>query len=162
MATPTAWAATTINVAFRWEILAFEELDIERLYAVMRLRQAIFVVEQACAYQDLDNLDQGSRHMLCWHDEELLAYQRCLPPGVSFGESSLGRIVVAPEGRGLQLGRELVQKGIKHNLSHWPDSDIQIGAQSHLEAFYNSLGFAAAGDEYIEDGIPHLHMIRGR
>ena len=143
-----------------WEVLAFGEMTTPVLYEVMRMRQAVFVVEQECAYEDLDNLDQDALHMLCWRDDELLAYQRCLPPGVSFAESALGRIVVAPGGRGLQLGRELVQRGIDHNTAQWPDSDIQIGAQSHLEAFYQSLGFVKSGDEYVEDGIPHIHMIR--
>lgn len=145
---------------FRWETLSFRELDIDRLYTAMRLRQAVFVVEQACTYLDMDGLDQDSMHMFCWRGDELLAYQRCLPPGLGFAESALGRIVVAAEGRGLQLGRELVQRGIDHNLSNWPGSNIRIGAQSHLAAFYTSLGFTAVGAEYIEDGIPHLHMIR--
>jgi len=87
-----------------------------------------------------------------------MAYQRCIPPGVSYAESSLGRIVVAQAGRGLQLGRELVQRGIDYNRSHWPTSNIQIGAQAHLQGFYGSLGFTPLGDEYIEDGIAHVHM----
>jgi len=149
-------------VGFRWQTLHFSELGGDELYTIMRLRQQVFIVEQDCVYLDLDDLDQESLHMLCWRGEELLAYQRCLPPGLSFAESAIGRIVVAPNGRGLKLGRELVQRGIDNNHQRWPEHDIQIGAQAHLENFYASLGFVTEGKEYIEDGIPHIHMIRSR
>lgn len=118
------------------------------------------MVEQACIYQDMDNIDLEATHILCWEDSQLLAYQRCMAPGLSFPESSIGRIVVAPDARGGQLGRELVVRGIEYNMAHWPDSAIQIGAQAHLEAFYSSLGFVSRGAPYIEDGIPHVHMLR--
>lgn len=142
----------------RWQVSAFDALSPRQLYAALRLRQAVFVVEQDCVYQDLDDLDQDSLHLLCWRGGELLATQRCLPPGLSYPESALGRIVVAPAARGLQLGRELVQRGIDHNLAQWPGSGIRIGAQAHLERFYGSLGFVRDGDNYLEDGIPHVHM----
>ncbi len=144
---------------FRWQIAAFAELNNRELYTLLRLRQEVFVLEQACLYQDMDNLDQEATHMLCWSGQELLAYQRLLEPGLSYTESALGRIVVAPAGRGMQLGRELVQRGIDHNRQQWPSSNIRIGAQAHLIALYTSLGFSVTGDEYIEDGIPHVHMI---
>lgn len=118
------------------------------------------MIEQNCIYPDLDGLDQNSTHMLCWQGEDLLAYQRCLPPGLSYPESALGRIVVAPAGRGHNLGRELVQRGIDLNIKQWPHSDIKIGAQGYLKSFYEGLGFVALGEEYIEDGIAHIHMLR--
>ena len=142
-----------------WSIHAFAELDTETLYDILSLRQAIFVVEQNCPYQDLDGLDQAAFHMLCREGNTLLAYQRCLPPGVSYAESSIGRIIVAATARGRQLGRELVQRGIDFNRRQWPDVDIRIGAQAHLAAFYGSLGFELQGEEYVEDGIPHVHMV---
>jgi ElaA protein len=145
---------------YRWQIGTFDELGNHDLYALLRLRQEVFVVEQDCIFRDMDGLDQEAVHMLCWRSSELLAYLRCLKPGLGFAESSLGRIVVSPAGRGLQLGRELLQRGIDHNRQRWPDSAIQIGAQAYLEAFYKSLGFVPVGDEYIEDGIAHLHMIK--
>ncbi|HEY6132182.1 MAG TPA: GNAT family N-acetyltransferase, partial [Halioglobus sp.] len=83
-------------MTLEWQTLAFTELSGEKMYAVMRLRQQVFVVEQQCAYLDLDNLDQQAIHIVCMRDRELLAYQRCLPPGISYPESSLGRIVVCP------------------------------------------------------------------
>lgn len=150
----------TIDLAppLHWETSAFSELSTAALYAALQLRQAVFVVEQDCVYQDLDGLDRDAIHMLCWRGEALLATLRCLPPGLSYPGSSIGRIVVAPGARGLQLGRELVQRGIDHNLAQWPGSGIRIGAQAYLERFYESLGFVRDGDNYLEDGIPHLHM----
>jgi ElaA protein len=141
-----------------WKTLAFAELTGEELYATLRLRQQVFVVEQHCAYLDLDNLDQHAIHMLCIGEGKLLAYQRCLAPGLSYPESSLGRIVVSPALRGQQLGRELVRRGIEHNLLQWPGSGIRINAQAHLQDFYAALGFAPEGSEYLEDNILHQQM----
>ena len=148
------------NGNHRWQLCPFEELTNDELYQLLRLRQEVFVVEQNCAYLDLDGLDQEAIHILCWQQHRLAAYARCLAPGQAFPESALGRIVVSPTCRGQSLGRELVSRGIEFNMSHWPDSAIQIGAQAHLEEFYESLGFVSTGDRYLEDGIPHVHMIR--
>jgi ElaA protein len=142
----------------QWQTLSFTELGPERLYAIMRLRQEVFVVEQNCVFLDLDNLDQQAVHMLCSQANKVLAYQRCIAPGPGSIESLLGRIVVCPTMRNHQLGRELVQRGIKHNLSRWPDGDILISAQAHLQDFYSSLGFVGEGCEYLEDNIPHKKM----
>ena len=142
----------------QWAILDFCDLDTTWLYALLRLRQQVFVVEQQCAYLDLDNEDQRAVHMLCHQGPKLLAYQRCLAPGLRYPESSLGRIVVCPQMRGQQLGRELVERGIEHNLLQWPGHDICISAQAHLHEFYGSLGFVAEGAQYQEDDIPHIKM----
>jgi ElaA protein len=146
------------KMTMQWQTLAFNELTVEHLYAVLQLRQAVFVVEQNCAYLDLDNRDQPAMHMLATRNQTLLAYQRCLPPGLSYAESSLGRIVVSGAMRGHQLGRELVQRGIDHNLALWPGAGIRISAQAHLQGFYSSLGFIGEGSEYLEDNIPHRQM----
>lgn len=142
-----------------WMIRDFTSLSSAQLYAILRLRQAVFVVEQNCVYQDLDNLDQCGDHLFLLRDGEPVAYQRCLPPGSAFAESSIGRIIVAPAARGGRLGSRLVQRGIEHNRERWPDSPIRIGAQAHLQSFYAALGFRAAGDLYLEDGIEHIHML---
>ncbi len=92
-------------MTYRWQTAEFAELSLAQLYALMRLRQLVFVVEQASIYLDLDDLDQAATHMLCWHGDRLLAYLRCLAPGASFAESAIGRIVVAPEARGRDLAR---------------------------------------------------------
>ena len=152
-------AGTSTEMALDWRTITFGELTPAELYAILQLRQDVFIIEQDCIYPDLDNLDPMAAHMSAWRDSEIMAYQRCLPPGVSYPESSLGRIVVAQAGRGLQLGRELVQRGIDYNRSCWPLSNIQIGAQAHLQDFYGSLGFTPLGAEYIEDGIAHRHMV---
>lgn len=141
-----------------WLNTPFASLEAAQLYALLQLRQEVFVVEQNCAYPDLDGLDQQGWHMRCVEGELVLAYQRCLPPGISYPESSLGRIVVSPKARGTGLGRELVQRGIDFNRQQWPESDVYIGAQAYLEAFYGSLGFISEGMPYLEDGILHIHM----
>jgi ElaA protein len=146
------------SMTLQWQTLSFDELSLEQMYAILRLRQQVFVVEQCCAYQDLDNLDQRASHILCLVEGQLAAYQRCLGPGLSYPESSLGRIVVCPTQRGLQLGRELVQRGIDYNLSKWAQQSIRIKAQSHLQNFYGSLGFISEGAEFLEDNIPHREM----
>ena len=141
-----------------WSTCHFNELDAQALYDILQLRLEVFALEQACLYQDLDGLDPQCLHMQCRDDGKLLAYQRCLPPGLSYPASSLGRIVVAPAGRGRQTGRELVRRGIEGNRQQWPDSGITIGAQAHLEAFYASFGFVTEGEPYDEDGILHITM----
>ena len=144
-----------------WKIAQFDDLSTHELYAVLRLRQEVFVVEQNCVYQDADDLDQNAVHILCWQQGELMACLRALAPGVSYPQSSMGRIAVSPLARGLKLGRELVERGIAYNLKQWPESDIRIGAQAYLEAFYCSLGFVTDGEPYMEDGIEHIHMNLG-
>jgi ElaA protein len=142
-----------------WITRDFGSLPTSLLYAILRLRQAVFVVEQNCVYQDLDDLDQVADHLLLLRGGEVMAYQRCLPPGSSFTQSSIGRIIVEPRARREGLGTELVQRGIAHNRARWPDSGICIGAQAHLQRFYGALGFRVIGDVYLEDGIEHVHML---
>ncbi len=146
---------TTIS----WHIDEFEALSNRELYAALRLRQEVFSLEQASAYLDLDNADQAAIHIRGLRGAELIAYQRCLAPGVRYPESSLGRIVVSANARGKQLGRELVRRGIAHNVSRWPGHGISISAQAHLQEFYASFGFESDGALYDEDGIPHRHMV---
>tara|TARA_R110002110_G_scaffold205066_7_gene417183 strand:- start:329405 stop:329875 length:471 start_codon:yes stop_codon:yes gene_type:complete len=144
---------------YHWQTLSFEELDTQQLYALLQLRQFVFAVEQKSIYLDLDGRDQRSLHMLCHAGDQLIAYQRCLPPGLAYEESSLGRIVVAAAARGTGVGKELVERGIQHNLSRWPQAGLRISAQAYLRDFYAVLGFKTASDEYGEDGIPHIAMV---
>lgn len=142
-----------------WSCLPFDELSGADVYDLLQLRAAVFVVEQECAYLDPDGDDREAWHWLYRDNERLLATQRCMPPGLSYPEySSIGRIVVDPAGRGLGLSRELVRRGIAFNFSQWPAQAIKIGAQAHLQALYESLGFVVVSDTYLEDGIPHLAM----
>jgi ElaA protein len=149
-------------MTYQWQTSDFGGLNTLELYAALRLRQQVFVLEQNCAYLDLDNLDQNAVHMMCWRAGDLLAYQRCLAPGANFSESALGRIVVSAPARGQDLGRELVRRGIRHNLERWPNNDIRINAQAYLQAFYAELGFVADGDVFDEDDIPHIQMVYPR
>jgi ElaA protein len=139
-----------------WHERAFAELSVAELYAIVELRERVFVVEQKCAYLDADGYDPPSRHLWAARGDSILAYLRIVPAGVKFVEASLGRIVTAPEARGTGLGKELVRRGIAA-LGAAP---IRIGAQAHLERFYNDFGFRRASDVYDEDGIPHIEMLR--
>lgn len=146
----------------QWQTTAFADLTKRDLYDLLRLRQEVFVVEQQSLYVDLDGRDQESIHMLCRKGPELVAYQRLLPPGLSYPESAIGRIVVCRGARGRDLGRELVRRGIAHNLARWPHHDIRINAQSYLREFYEGLGFDEASADYDLDGIPHVEMLYRR
>jgi ElaA protein len=146
----------------RWQTSRFSDLSNTELYALMRLRQQVFVLEQRSIYVDLDGKDLDARHMMCWEGNELVAYQRLLGPGLSHPESSMGRIVVCTSARGRDLGRDLVRRGMQHNLEQWPGHDIRINAQAYLRKFYEDLGFVVDSGEYDEDGIPHMQMLYRR
>lgn len=143
----------------QWTLKQYDELTTDELYAILQLRNEVFVVEQNCPYQDLDNKDQASWHFMGWQDHILLAYTRLLPPGLAFKEPSIGRVVTAPSIRRTGIGRILMQKSIAHCHQLFGNTSIQIGAQQYLESFYTSLGFEISGSSYLEDGIPHIHMV---
>ncbi len=142
-----------------WHWRTWEALTLDELYGVLQLRQEVFVVEQACAYQDLDGLDPRCHHLLGCDDQGLAASVRVVPPGLSHALPSIGRVVTAPRIRGSGHGRPLMEEAIRHVEQTWP-GPIHIGAQSHLRHYYESLGFQVSGPEYDEDGIPHLPMDR--
>ena len=143
-------------VELRWHLRTFAELRVDELYAIVALRERVFVVEQACAYLDADGLDPASRHLWAERDGAIAAYLRIVPAGVKFPELSLGRVITAPEARGTGLGRELM----KCWIAAAGGVSIRIGAQAHLEKFYGELGFVRASDVYDEDGIPHIEMLK--
>jgi ElaA protein len=143
----------------QWHLHRFDELSIKQLYSLMRLRQAVFVVEQKCAFLDLDGNDSPSLHLSAWEADEPLAYLRLLPPEVHPSECpSLGRICTAIRVRREGLGQELMRRGLDLVRTQWPGHDCQIGAQSYLRQFYESFGFLVNGEEYDEDGIMHFPM----
>lgn len=148
---------TATSDALRWHLRAFAELSLDELYAILALRERVFVVEQACAYQDADGLDPRSHHLWATDGAAIAAYLRIVAAGAKFDEVSIGRVVIAPEQRGRGLGRVLMERGL---AAVGPGVPIRIGAQAHLEAFYASLGFVRASADYLEDGIPHLDMVR--
>jgi ElaA protein len=139
-----------------WFCKAFDALTVHELYAIVALRERVFVVEQRCAYLDADGADLVSRHLWMQGGGDICAYLRIVPAGVKFPEVSIGRVITAPEARGTGLGRELMRRGI----AACGGVPIRLGAQAHLERFYTELGFARCSDVYDEDGIPHVEMLR--
>ena len=137
----------------------FDELSAEQLYELLHLRATVFIVEQQCVYQDLDNKDQQSLHVLGYHAENLVAYARILPPGLSYEEASIGRVVTSPQARKHGFGKALMREAILLCRHRYDGAWIRISAQTYLLAFYSELGFETVGDPYLEDGIPHVEMI---
>ena len=145
-----------------WNCKPFYELNLDELYAMMQLRQEVFVVEQDCAYLDADGLDQKAWHLMGWDDKkQLIAYSRLLPKGLSYSEyAAIGRVVTSNKVRGKGVGKQLMGETIKHIKQIFDTSTIKISAQCYLIRFYESFGFFSIGEEYLEDGIPHIAMIR--
>jgi ElaA protein len=143
-----------------WIIKKFDALTPQELYAILRLRSEVFVVEQNCVFQDLDNNDQQCYHLMGWKDDLLFAYTRLVPPGLTYTEASIGRVVTSPIGRGNGIGKTLIEKSIQEVFYLYGPGPIKIGAQLYLKKFYTSFGFEQIGDIYDEDGIDHIKMIR--
>ncbi len=151
--------AQIINMKnLHWTYKAFNDLTITELYKIMQLRSEIFVVEQNCVYQDVDNKDIKAHHLTAWNNDTLVAYCRILPPGISFKEASIGRVLTAKKYRKSGTGKALMQRGIAATLQQYGCNQITIGAQLYLKNFYNSLGFKQVSEAYLEDGIPHIDM----
>jgi ElaA protein len=142
-----------------WVCKPFRELTTEELYLILRLRSEVFVVEQNCVFLDMDNKDFYCDHLMGWKENMLLGYSRIVPPGISYEESSIGRIVSSPAGRGMGVGRELMQQSIRTLYRIHGKRDIRIGAQYYLKEFYESYGFVQTGEIYPEDGINHIEML---
>jgi ElaA protein len=146
----------------KWSNFCFSELSVDQLYDLLKLRVDVFVVEQNCAYGELDEKDRNkqTRHLLAYNDHgEIMAYARILPPGVSYPDASIGRVIVAQNARGFGVAQILMGKAIHISLHYWPNKNIQIGAQKHLQKFYQQQGFKAVSEVYLEDGIAHLDML---
>lgn len=138
----------------------FANLTPDELYAIMRLRNEVFVVEQNCVFQDADNKDQQCQHLMVWDYENLVAYARLLPGGLMYEEMSFGRIISSPFYRGTGAGKLLVTRAIEACEELFGNDHIRIGAQLYLTKFYASFGFEETGEVYLEDGIKHVEMIR--
>ena len=141
-------------------IKPFEQLTPDEVYAILRLRNEVFVVEQNCVFQDADNKDQSCFHLQLYKQKELIAYARLVPAGVTFTEISIGRIVTSPEVRGTGMGKILMQHALEQSFKLFGDGPIRIGAQLYAIGFYESFGFEAAGRIYDEDGIDHIEMVK--
>tara|TARA_R110002167_G_scaffold231328_7_gene436564 strand:- start:5692 stop:6132 length:441 start_codon:yes stop_codon:yes gene_type:complete len=144
------------------EIIAkrFQELTTEELYSILQLRSQVFVVEQDCVYQDLDGKDQKALHIIGTKNGSVVAYTRAFGPGDYFKEASIGRVVVKSTDRKFGYGQEIMKASITQVEKHFNVRTIHISAQTYLKKFYNSLGFQAFGEGYLEDGIPHIGMLK--
>ena len=136
----------------------FNELNIDELYQILRLRSEVFVVEQDCVYQDLDNKDQKALHLFISSNNEITGYTRLFEAGDYFNNVSIGRVVVSGNHRDKKLGHILMKESIEAALKHYKTSKITLSAQTHLKRFYESHGFQQVGEGYLEDGIPHIRM----
>ncbi|MEH1007693.1 MULTISPECIES: GNAT family N-acetyltransferase [unclassified Winogradskyella] len=142
------------------KISAFNELSIVELYDLLQLRSEVFVVEQDCVYQDIDGKDQKALHVLGYKNEKLVAYTRIFKPGDYFKEASIGRVVVEQKERQYKYGYTIMNASIEAIKTYYNETIIRISAQTYLKRFYNNLDFKEVGEEYLEDGIPHIAMLR--
>jgi ElaA protein len=134
----------------------YRELTVPELHDILQLRSAIFVVEQNCVYQDIDGTDPHGYHLYLKDEDGIVAYLRVLPAGVRYDEVSLGRVVCAKRRRG--YATRLLREGIRVAREKFGAARIVIGAQKYARALYEGVGFVQFGDDYLEDGIPHIHM----
>jgi ElaA protein len=146
------------NSDLHWGWFSLENMEPVLLYDLLALREAIFVVEQACIYQELDGLDKVANHLLIMHEDSVVAFLRVLPPGDGGVQARIGRVAVSPARRKHGLARSMVQMAIEKARADYPSSGICLDAQTYLRDFYLSLGFQVCGDEFLEDGIPHIPM----
>ena len=141
-------------------IKAFEELQTEELYDILQLRSAVFVVEQDCVYQDLDGKDKRALHVIGKKENKVVAYTRIFGPGDYFNEASIGRVVVEQKERKYGYGKQIMEASIKAIQDEYNVDIIKLSAQTYLKNFYTDLGFVSVGEPYLEDGIPHVAMVR--
>ncbi|POY39865.1 GNAT family N-acetyltransferase [Flavobacterium alvei] len=144
--------------SLQWKIKSFENLSVNELYDILRLRSEIFVVEQNCVYLDLDGKDKLSLHLFGEFDGKIVAYSRLFQPGITFENASIGRVVVNANYRDKKWGHDLMRESIAAIKSHFGESKITIGAQLYLKKFYESHGFVQTSEMYLEDDIPHIEM----
>jgi len=142
----------------QWKIKKFEQLSIPELYQILRLRSEVFVVEQNCVYQDIDNKDPKALHLFGTLEGAIIAYARLFQPGDYFEFSSIGRVVVAQKNRDKNFGHELIDQSILEIKKQFNEESITISAQLYLKQFYESHGFIATSETYLEDDISHIEM----
>lgn len=146
-----------------WICKHHTDLGKDQLYAILKLRMQVLVVEQRYAYQDVDGQDltDDTLHLMAWQDDQLVAYLRLLDPQSQGGDVVIGRMVTSPEARELALEEHLLLKGLEAAEHCWPGVPVYLSAQAHLQGFYARHGFAVVGEEHLEDDIPHIGMRKG-
>jgi ElaA protein len=141
-------------------VKTFDSLSLKELHDLLQLRSEVFVVEQDCVYQDIDGKDENALHVMGFSNGTLAAYTRCFPPGIYFEEAAIGRVVVAKNFRGKNYGHFIMKASLDAIFDYYQSKTVKLSAQTYLESFYQSHGFEATGAEYLEDGIPHIAMIK--
>ncbi len=149
-----------MNMDIDWRFAHFDQLAPREVHDLYRLRIEVFVLEQECPFQDVDGADPECWHLLGRREGELVAYCRLVPPGLKFAEASIGRVITAAPVRRTGAGKVLMREALERAARLWPGQPIRIGAQAHLRGFYGGFDFVAESEEYIEDGIPHVEMLR--
>ncbi len=147
-------------MGIHWKIKSFENLSVNELYDILRLRSEIFVVEQNCVYLDLDGKDKLALHLFGEFEGKIVGYSRLFKPGITFDNASIGRVVVDANYRDRKWGHDLMREAIAGIKNHFGESKITIGAQLYLKKFYESHGFVQTSEMYLEDDIPHIEMKR--
>jgi ElaA protein len=142
------------------EVKKFSELELTELYDILQLRAEVFVVEQDCVYQDIDGKDQEALHIIGYKNGKIVAYTRCFKPGYYFEQAAIGRVVVKESQRKFRYGHEIMKASDKAIQQHYNTSGIKLSAQQYLIKFYESHGYKSIGEGYLEDGIPHIAMIK--
>lgn len=143
-----------------WKIKSFTELSVTELYEILRIRQAVFVVEQTCNYLDADGYDDKAIHLWAEQNGEILAYCRIFDAGIKYQEASIGRVLTNPNYRNLRLGKTLMQFALFIIEARFRAGDVRISAQDYLLKFYSEFGFQDTGKKYLEDDIPHTEMLK--
>ncbi|WP_405208934.1 GNAT family N-acetyltransferase [Aquimarina sp. LLG6339-5] len=143
-----------------FQVKSFEELSTSELYKILRLRAEVFVVEQDCVYQDVDNKDQKALHVIGYKNNNIVAYTRIFDAGDYFEKASIGRVVVLETERKYGYGHDLINQSIIAIKDQYTKDEIKISAQCYLKKFYEKHNFKQIGEEYLEDGIPHIAMVK--
>jgi ElaA protein len=145
-----------MNIAIK----KFKDIEVDELYKLLQLRSAVFVVEQDCVYQDLDGRDEMALHVIGTKKSEVVAYTRIFRAGDYFDRAGIGRVAVKADQRRFGYGRKIMIASVKAIEEFFAETTAQLSAQTYLKGFYNSLGFIETGEEYLEDGIPHIMMVK--
>ena len=165
------------NIQWQWSRI--EGLSTNQWHHIVSLRQAVFVVEQNCPYLDADDLDLHAWHLIGWMAGDYakgensaepivepivepiaVAYLRVVDPGCKYTEPSIGRVLTRISYRRFGFGKAVMAQAMAQISEQFPQQPIRISAQEHLKAFYNEFGFIQMGEEYDEDGIPHIEMLK--
>lgn len=141
-------------------VKTFDQLSLQELYKILQLRAEVFVVEQNCVYQDIDGKDEKALHIMGFQNNELVAYTRCFKPGDYFDKASIGRVIVKKNHRDLGYGHNIMKASVSEIEKRFTTSEIKLSAQQYLTKFYETHGFNSTGKGYLEDGIPHIAMVK--